>query len=216
MDETRCAPSAELEAQFGAIDIYLFDQILKGRFDDRPRLLDAGCGGGRNLPFFLTRGFDVFAIDSEPAAVSAVRSLARRLAPSLSPDNIQSGRIEAMPWADGQMDVVVSSAVLHFARDEQQFGEMIREMWRVLAPRGFFFARLASSIGLESRLRSTSGWMQLPDGTERYVVDEAMLLDWTRRLHAIQAEPLKTTIVQGQRAMTTWCLEKRSGGNLGT
>jgi tellurite methyltransferase len=201
-------PSAELQEQFGAIDIYLFDQLLKGTFDRRPRVLDAGCGGGRNLPYFLTRGFDVFAIDSEPSAVTAVRSLMARLAPALGADHVQLGDIDALPWPDGHMDAVICSAVLHFSRDDAHFERMMTEMWRVLAPGGFFLARLASSIGLEHVLPSTSGWMRLPDRSERFVVSEQMLLDLARRVGATQVEPLKTTIVQGQRAMTTWCLER--------
>ena len=205
----RPAPSAELQEQFGAIDIYLFDQLLKGTFDQRPRILDAGCGSGRNLSYFLTRGFEVFALDNERAAVSAVGSLMARLAPALGADHVQLGDIDQLPWADGRMDAVICSAVLHFSRDATHFDRMMTEMWRVLAPGGFFLARLASSIGLEGVLASTSGWMRLPDGSERFVVSEQMLLDCTRRLGATQVEPFKTTIVQGQRAMTTWCLEKR-------
>ena len=64
------APSIELRSQFGDIDIYLFDQLLRGRFDGRRRILDAGCGSGRNLPFLLSRGFEVFAIDEDPSKAS--------------------------------------------------------------------------------------------------------------------------------------------------
>jgi len=208
MAQLKVVPSTELEAQFGAIDIYLFDQLLKGTFDQRPRILDAGCGGGRNLPYFLTRGFEVFAIDSEPAAVSAATTVMSRLAPTLTPDHVQLGDIDSLPWPAGHMNVVICSAVLHFARDEAHFDRMIAEMWRVVAPHGFFIARLASSIGLERVLPSRSGWMTLPDRSERFIVSEEMLLNWTARLNAIQGEPLKTTIVQGQRAMSTWCLVK--------
>ncbi len=202
-------PSAELQAQFGAIDIYLFDQLLKGSFDDRRRVLDAGCGSGRNLPYFLQRGFELFAIDSDPASVAVVRSLLARLAPSIPEANIVAGRVDAMPWQDASMDVVICSAVLHFADDEAHFYRMVHEMWRVLAPEGLFFARLASSIGIEPLLPAASGRMRLPDGSERFVVSERMLLDLNARLGAVALEPLKTTNVQNQRSMTTWVIEKR-------
>lgn len=55
-----------LQEWFGGIDIYLFDQVLKGRLVPGMRLLDAGCGGGRNLNYFFRSSFDVCAID-EPA-----------------------------------------------------------------------------------------------------------------------------------------------------
>jgi tellurite methyltransferase len=98
--------------------------------------------------------------------------------------------------------------VLHFARDERDFAAMLREMWRVLSPGGLFFARLASSIGLEHQLPATTGRMRLPDGSERFVADERMLLEWTTTLGGRLADPLKTTNVQNLRCMTTWAIEK--------
>jgi SAM-dependent methyltransferase len=200
--------SAEIRLQFGDIDIYLFDQLQRGRFDRRRRVLDAGCGSGRNLPFFLRHAFDVHAVDADPAAIRSVRQLAAALNPALPPDRIRHASLESLPWPDGSIDAVIGSAVLHFALDERAFAAMLQEMWRVLAPGGLFFARLATSIGLERRLPSATGRMRLPDGTERFVVDEATLLKWTSALGGALADPLKTTNVQGMRCMTTWVMEK--------
>src|SRR5688500_13743861 len=167
--------SSGLLTQFGEIDIYLFDQLLRGRFDRRRRILDAGCGSGRNLPYFLTHGFDVWAVDADAAAVGVVRQLAAALHPALPPDRIHCGSLDSLPWDDSVVDAVICSAVLHFARDERAFAAMLQEMWRVLAPGGLFFARLATSIGLERYLPATTGRVRLPDGSERYVVDEQTL-----------------------------------------
>lgn len=203
------AISAELRAQFGDIDIYLFDQLLRGRFDRCTRVLDVGCGQGRNLVYLLQRGFEVFASDRDRSAVAAVRALARKLAPQLPADNIQVAEVDALPWGDATMDAVLSSAVLHFAEDEVHFERMVLEMWRVLGPGGLFFARLASSIGLADRVEWRQGRRaQLPDGTERFLVDEAMLLEYSQRLGGELVDPVKTTNVQNLRAMTTWCLRK--------
>jgi SAM-dependent methyltransferase len=202
-------PSVDLLHEFGAIDIYLFDQLLKGAFDERRRILDAGCGSGRNLPYFLRHGFDVYAVDNDAASVAAVRTLFARLAPALPTDRVQVAALDALPWPDASMDAVICSAVLHFANDHDHFNRIVFELWRVLAPGGLFFARLASSIGLEDRLPASTGRMQLPDGSTRFVVDEAMLESWTKRLGGRACDPLKTTIVQAQRCMTTWVMEKR-------
>jgi SAM-dependent methyltransferase len=199
---------SELRRQFGEIDIYLFDQLLRGRFDGRTRVLDAGCGGGRNLPYFLTHGFDVFAIDGDARAVAAVTDLFARLAQALLPDQVRLGKVDALPWPDGSMDAVISSAVLHFARDERHFKAMVREMWRVLAPGGLLFARLATSITIEGLIDRPVGRVQLPDGSERFVVDEPTLTALTRELGGRLLDPLKTTNVQNERAMTTWVLQK--------
>jgi len=200
--------SGELRSQFGEIDIYLFDQLLRGRFEGRRRILDAGCGLGRNLPYFFRAGFEVYAIDEDPAAVKATRALAATLAARLPFDNIRQGALHVLPWPDGRMDAVICSAVLHFARDAIHFDRMVEEMWRVLARGGLFFARLASSIGIEPLLTETTGRVRLPDGTDRFVVDERLLVETTARLGGTLLDPIKTTVVQHQRAMSTWVMSR--------
>jgi SAM-dependent methyltransferase len=202
-------PSAELSGLFGDIDIYLFDQFARGRFDDRRRVLDVGCGDGRNLHYPLARGYECFGIDRDPRAVQAVTARAHHLAPAAPADRFRVAEADALPWGGGVFDAVICSAVLHFAADETHFGCMVTDMWRVLAPDGLLFARLASNIGLEREVGEVGGRrVRLPDGSERFVVDEAMLLRWTARLGGRLADPIKTTNVQGQRCMTTWCVLK--------
>jgi SAM-dependent methyltransferase len=171
-------------------------------------VLDAGCGHGRNLRYLLARGFEVYAIDEDPEAVGAVRKMAAQVAPQLPPDNIRQGALHVLPWADGRMNAIVCSAVLHFARDRSHFDRMVDELWRVLAPGGLLFARLASSIGIESLLREPVGRVRLPDGSDRFVVDERLLLDKTYQLGGMLLDPIKTTNVQNQRCMTTWVTQK--------
>jgi tellurite methyltransferase len=198
-----------LREWFGDIDIYLFDQVLRERIQPGMSILDAGCGGGRNLVYFLRSGYDVHGVDASREAIAAVRDLAGRWAPNLAEENFRVESVEALSFSDQSFDAVISSAVLHFARDETQFHAMLREMWRVLRPGGFFFARLASSIGIETRIRPLDNRRyRLPDGSDRFLVDEEMLLSLTAELRASLADPIKTTNVQNLRCMTTWCLFK--------
>jgi SAM-dependent methyltransferase len=198
-----------LESQFGQIDIYLFDQLLRGRIMPGMRVFDAGCGFGRNLVYLLRSGYDVSGADANAAGVDAVRRLAAALAPHLPAENFRVEPVEQLSFPDACADVVLSSAVLHFARDDAHFAAMLRGSWRVLAPGGLFFCRLASSIGIESQIHSLGGRCHLlPDGSERYLVDEAMLIGLTGELGGEWLDPLKTTVVQGQRAMTTWVIRK--------
>ena len=201
-------PGVELPETFGDLDIYLFDQLLRGRFDRRPRVLDAGCGGGRNLVYFLRRGFACFGVDRDPAAIEQVRALAAKLAPQLPAENFRTGELDRLPWEAATMDAVVCSAVLHFARDLAHFDRMLAELWRVLTPQGMLFARLASNIGLEHAVGAAGRQVRLPDGSDRFVVDEAMLLERTERMGGALLDPLKTTNVQQQRCMTTWAVRK--------
>ena len=201
--------TTDLGALFGAIDVYLFDQLLRGRIAPGMRVLDAGCGRGRNLVFFLREAYEVFALDPDPSAVAAVRDLVRRLEPSLPEANVRCERVDASTFPDACADVVISNAVLHFAPDEARFLAMLRGTWRLLAPGGLLFCRLASSIGIEGLVRPLGGRRYaLPDGTDRYLVDEAYLLARTSELGGTLLDPLKTTVVQGQRAMTTWVVRK--------
>src|ERR1700682_1853521 len=94
------ALSLNLQEWFGGIDIYLFDQLLKGRFVPGMRVLDAGCGSGRNLVYFLRSGYEVFALDESDDAVSHTRRLAAALAPTLAPDNFCVEQVERMSFGD--------------------------------------------------------------------------------------------------------------------
>ena len=199
----------DLPALFGHIDIYLFDQILRGRIRPGLRVLDAGCGNGRNIVYLLREGYEVRGADSDAGAIAQVRQLAAQLAPHLPASNFHAEPVEAMTFEDGCADIVISSAVLHFARDDEHFLAMLGQTWRVLAGGGLLFCRLASSIGMADRMQPIGGHRYvLPDGSERYLVDEPPLLRLTRELGGTLADPLKTTVVQDQRCMTTWVVRK--------
>jgi tellurite methyltransferase len=258
--------SLNLQEWFGGIDIYLFDQLLKGRIVPGMRVLDAGCGAGRNLVYLLRSGFEVCGVDESSEAIAQVRRMAeeqeaggrsrrqgeeeesRRQGEQKSDEGFQGGeslmggkqagclrsqggrsrrqgeaesreqeeqddfrveRVEKMSWESESFDVVLSSAVLHFARSEEQWQAMMNEMWRVLKPGGIFFARLASSIGIEGLVKLIAGRRyRLPDGSDRFLVDEAMLLAVTAALGGEFLDPIKTTVVQNMRSMTTICLRK--------
>jgi len=200
---------SDLQDQFGGIDIYLFDQLLRGRLVPGMRVFDAGCGSGRNLVYLLRSGYEVFGIDADPRSIRTVQQLAARLAPELPPENFRVESIEQLSFPEHFADVVLSSAVLHFARDDQQFDAMLRGTWKVLRPGGLLFCRLASSIGMEQQVKPIGGRRhRLPDGTERYLVDEAFLIRLTGELGGELLDPLKTTVVQNQRCMTTWVVRK--------
>ncbi|MBE0660586.1 MAG: class I SAM-dependent methyltransferase [Bryobacteraceae bacterium] len=202
--------SPTLQEQFGQIDIYLFDQLLKARISAGMRILDAGCGPGRNIVYLLRQGYEVYAVDPDQTAVDAVRSLASTLAPALPQSNFRVEPVEQMSFPDAFADVVICNTVLHFARDDAHFESMLNGIWRVLKPGGLFFSRLGSTIGMESQVKCIQGrrfWS--PDGSERYLVDATLLEEHTKRLGAELPDPIKTTIVHNQRAMTTWVLRKQ-------
>ena len=206
--ETETTVRLSVQEQFGQIDIYVFDQILRGNIGAGMRVLDAGCGYGRNLVHLLREGCEIFAVDANPEGVEHVRQLAAMLAPGLPGENFRVAAIEDMGFPDGFADVVMCNSVLHFARDEEHFHAMLEEMWRVLRPGGLLFCRLGSRIGMEfERLRENI--YRIADGSEWFLVDEGMLLRLTQELGGVMVDPLKTTVVQEYRCMTTWVVRKR-------
>ena len=197
-----------VQEQFGQIDIYVFDQILRGNIAAGMRILDAGCGYGRNLLHLLREGCEVFAVDENAEGVEYVRQLSASLGTGLPAENFQVGLVEQMPFQDEFADVVICNAVLHFARDEEHFQTMLAELWRVLRPGGMLFCRLGSRIGMDFE-RVGGNRFVIGDGSKWFLVDEEMLLDLTDEMNAVLVDPLKTTIVQDLRCMTTWVLRKR-------
>jgi ubiquinone/menaquinone biosynthesis C-methylase UbiE len=142
--------------------------------------------------------------------VEAVKELSKNLAPHNSLKNFRVAAIGDLPFASEYFDLVISSAVLHFADTKVHFESMLNDMWRVLKPGGYFFARLASDIGIENKVTSLgNGRYLLPDGSERFLVNEQLLLRYTKSLNGCLHEPIKTTNVQNLRCMTTWCLQKQ-------
>lgn len=202
---------AQWRTELGDIDIYLLDQIMRARIGPRDTVLDAGCGFGRNLVALMRLGCHVLAADQDPEPLAEVRRLAADLAPALPDENFRVETVEAMSFPDRCADVVICSAVLHFARDDAQFEAMVDNLWRCLRPGGLLFCRLATSIGanLVGAERLEGRRHRLGDGTSRYLADEAQLMALTARLGGDLADPLKTTIVQGQRCMTTWVVRRR-------
>jgi 2-polyprenyl-3-methyl-5-hydroxy-6-metoxy-1,4-benzoquinol methylase len=202
-----------LAEQFGQIDVYLFDQILRGNISPGMRVLDAGCGGGRNMQYLLREGYEVFGVDMSAEAVAAVRKMASKLAPGMPAENFQVAGVEAMSFADDFADVVVCHSVLHFAQDEAQLEAMVLGLWRVLRPGGMLFCRLASTIGAMPGMafEPVGGRrFRMSHGAEWLLVDEALLMEMTRGLEGELVDPLKTTVVQGQRCMTTWVVKKKA------
>ncbi|MES2827466.1 MAG: class I SAM-dependent methyltransferase [Bacteroidota bacterium] len=201
----------DLQNTFGNIDIYLFDQILKGTYDNCDLILDAGCGTGRNLIYALKSGAKVYGVDQNAEAIAHLRNVARAFPQVIPEENFKVASVEQLPFKGETFDLVISSAVLHFAENLSHFEAMLSSMWDVLKPGGYFFCRLASEIGIESLVRFIgNGRYILPDGSERFLVNQEMLLRLTKKLGGELHEPIKTTNVQNLRSMTTWCVRKIS------
>lgn len=196
---------SDLPFLFGNLDIYLFDQLLKGRITKSMQVLDAGCGAGRNVQYLMQAGVTVYGADVSAEAIQEIR----RLALELPADNFVVADLAKLPYANAHFDVVLCSAVLHFARDEQHFRSIVSELWRVLKSGGMLFCRLSTTIGMTGKLQQVQErHYQMPHGPVWFLADEELIRSKTAALDAVWLEPLKTVLVEQDRSMTTWVLQK--------
>ena len=193
----------ELESIQG-MDIYLIDQILKGRYEEGQSILDAGAGGGRNLNWFFRKDFDIHACDLKAER----EQLLRERFPS-SKFQWQTSDLDSLPYEDDGFDHVICNAVLHFAKDEDHLEDMFSELVRVLKKRGSLFIRTCSEIGIEKKIipKGRRRFL-LPDGSERYLIDREWIERVLARYDLELLEPVKSTNVDDLRVMTTLMLVK--------
>jgi tellurite methyltransferase len=203
----------EFIAQLKDTDIYLLDQILKERVAPGSKILDAGCGGGRNLPYFLGADCEVFAVDTKPGALERARQRAKESGRPHDDEHFRLQAIESLDFEDSSFDLVICNAVLHFAEDQSAFEAMLAQLYRVTKPGGLCFCRLASDIGIENLVLPVLGARSkrtklLPDGTQRFLVDMTYLLSLGQKHGLELADPIKTVNVQNERCMTNWVWRK--------
>ncbi|HTI12725.1 MAG TPA: class I SAM-dependent methyltransferase [Puia sp.] len=193
-----------IEEVIGSTDIYLVDQIMKGRYKMNDCILDAGCGYGRNLHWFLRNNVAIYGIDHD---INAIHDLQRRQ--PLVAERFRQSAVEKLPFENDQFDHIISSAVLHFAKDTGHFRKMIAEMVRVLKPAGSLFIRMTSDIGIEDRVRLVGdGVYEIPDGSRRFLLTRRLLADIMQENGLSFLEPLKTVNVDDVRCMSTVVLRR--------
>lgn len=194
----------------GNIDIYLLDQILKARFDHDFKILDAGCGEGRNLIYFLRNDYQVWGVDKNNDSIQMLKYLAKSIKKEYPLDRFMSCNVENMPYADFKFDAIISSAVLHFAENPNHFISMLEELVRVLKPGGILFARMATDVGMKDEIKPIGeGKYILPDGSIRFLLTKQLLKDMINHFGFEFIEPFKTVIVDNKRCMSTLVLKNR-------
>ncbi|WP_422362216.1 class I SAM-dependent methyltransferase [Reichenbachiella sp.] len=200
--------TSQLNKYLGNIDLYLLDQVLKGNINSDAKMLDAGCGEGRNLIYFLNNGFDVHGIDQNENAIRMLQFVIGSNYAHYSKDRFQVGELSKLSFDNHEFDYVICSAVLHFAQSEDHFWQMLEELSRVLSADGTLFIRMASNIGLHGHESLSNGRYNLPDGSQRFLLTENMVSTIIADHNYSKVEPVKTVIVENQRCMTTLVLKK--------
>lgn len=196
---------SELKQQIKDIDIYLLDQILKDRFIVGKKILDAGCGNGRNLKWFYHNNYSIFGVDTDLTKIE----LNKKKYPNQT-NHFSVNSLENLPQTKAFFDHIICNAVLHFAKNERHFFKMFSELIRVLTHNGTLFIRMASVFGLEHKIISIgNGRYNLPDGTERFLLTKNILHKITTNYNITFIEPIKTVNVDNKRCMTTLVIQKK-------
>jgi ubiquinone/menaquinone biosynthesis C-methylase UbiE len=198
--------TTDLTVILGDTDIYLLDQIMKNRYKPGDLLLDAGCGTGRNLHWFMRNDFEAYGIDTDPLFIAEIKTKFG----AVLPDRFQVAKVEQMPFPSGFFDGIISSAVLHFAKNDANFFAMLDEMHRVLKHGGSLFIRMATAIGIEDLLLPLGeGIYLLPDGSTRFLLTRPLLAQLISRHSFSYLEPFKVVNVNDTRCMSTMVLQKK-------
>lgn len=193
----------QMQTLFANMDIYLIDQILKGTYCLNDKILDAGCGSGRNLKWFYNNTFNLHGIDQDSDRLIE----ARRLFPNIE-HKLILGKLDKLPYDDNTFNHIICNAVLHFARDKNHFMAMGSELIRTAKPNGSIFVRMASNIGIDSMVNELSnGIYKLPEGSERFLLTRSLLKEFITEHRLDLLEPIKTVNVNDIRAMTTLVLK---------
>ncbi len=186
-------------------DIYLIDQIMKGRYQENEKILDAGCGSGRNMHWFRQNNFEVYAIDTNNEIISQLRSANA----AIPKENFLVSSVDKTPFRNNYFDHIVCIAVLHFATNKTHFKKMFGELVRIVKPGGSLLFRIAADIGFEDKIHLIGdGVYKLPDGTDRFLLTKELLAECMQENNLSFLEPFKTVNVDDLRCMSTLVLRK--------
>ena len=190
----------DLNYLLGNIDLYLLDQILKGRYEPTMRILDVGCGEGRNSQYFIRTGYDIWGIDQHPTALRLLRLAGKSLHPAFDPEKFVQADLIDIPFPNRSFDALLACSVLHFASNEDNFRQMMDELFRVLKPSGSLFIRMATNIGLPDQPSDTELPFLLTQPLLEHLI-EHYLFKWI--------EPLRIEHIADRTPQAMLMLEKQ-------
>jgi SAM-dependent methyltransferase len=108
------------------------------------RVLDLGCGYGRDSLYFAQQGFEVVALDCSPAAIAMLqnRLAGLELAGRITP--IVADALQGIPAPDGHFDAVYAYLFFCLAFTDADLTRLFAECARVLKPDGLLAGTVRS------------------------------------------------------------------------
>lgn len=197
-------------SHLGKTDIYLLDQIMKNRITKEMRILDAGCGSGRNSLFFVGQKMEIHGIDRKPEHIIGLQNHLATAFPDYPSERFSVADLSNIPFPDEYFDFIISSAVLHFCNSRAHFIQLMEEMIRVLSPHGILWFRMTTKHTIEQLSTAIEGDIYLlPDGSRRYLLDRKVLEELMLKHNLVFLDPFKTVNVSDIRTMATVALSRR-------
>ena len=196
--------------QLGKIDIYLIDQLQKGRMKPGMKILDAGCGYGRNSEYFIKNNYKIYGVDKNEYPILELKENINKWNPAFNKNNFQKSNLIKIPFQNNYFDFIISSAVLHFSENRNHFIQLFNELCRVLNNKGVLFVRMTSKHTIEHLAKHLHGDVYLlPDGSTRYLLDRKVLKKLMEENELLFLDPFKTVNVSDIRSMSTLVLCKK-------
>ncbi|MCE9628722.1 MAG: class I SAM-dependent methyltransferase [Candidatus Vogelbacteria bacterium] len=110
------------------------------------KVLDLGCGAGRNTEMIWSLGFNVYGVDLHEDMVSTTMTRMKTLAPEINWSlRIVQTDMTSLPYMDGSFDVVLSNGVYHNVSSVEDLEIAIQESARVLSNNGFLCINIFTS-----------------------------------------------------------------------
>jgi 2-polyprenyl-3-methyl-5-hydroxy-6-metoxy-1,4-benzoquinol methylase len=198
-----------LNSALGNADLILVDQILKNRFHKQMRILDAGCGEGRNMVYFIKNDFRIYGIDANADAVKLAKLYCRSLSNTFEVENIQNFTIEQNPFPDHFFDAIICLNVLHSAKNQNDFFLWFEQLIRMLHSGGFLLLSLQSQIGVSQNHQQDD-----PDDRNNmrnenfYLLTENVLQEILKLDYLKTIENTKTILIDNKKSHTYLFLER--------
>jgi 2-polyprenyl-3-methyl-5-hydroxy-6-metoxy-1,4-benzoquinol methylase len=172
-------------------------------------VLDAGCGEGRNMPFFINNGFSIYGIDINPDAIKMARIYCKSLNKKYEVEQIQEFSIEKNPFQDNFFDAIICINVLHAAKNRNVFFHWFDQLIRMLNYGGFLLLGMQSQIGTGRNYKqSDRKAMNETDKEGSYLLTRDLLEEILRLDYLKTVENTKTIMIDDIISHTYLFLEK--------
>lgn len=125
----------------------------------KKKVLDIGCGGGRNTEMLINFGFDVFACDFYQGMVRTTKNrlIKKGFKSKFVEDRIKKAPMTKLPYDSSNFDIVLCHGVYHNAQSLEEFDHALEESARVLKKGGHLYFNMFTSDLIAEDFKNVDG-----------------------------------------------------------